>query len=150
MGERLGAEIAGGVVGGAVFFAGWGLAKLLTAPFRHSHKAMKNELHASQERVSQTRTVTKTCFFFQATQNTQEYDQYDISNLIEADQKWKADAPRRQADAELNMVFAHAREQQIQAEGGYPWQRQAAWDAEKARKQAIRKEKGWIVALFAK
>jgi hypothetical protein len=156
MSHKLGAEIAGGVIGGAVFLAGVGLAKLVTSPFRCAH----DELEASKARMAQPvvffRHVRHEVVIQRANINVidmgtvEEYDPYDIGNLVDADLKWKADAPRREAEAALNQVFTQAREKQTQAEGGYPWQRQAAWDAEKARKQALRKEKGWLGALLSK
>jgi hypothetical protein len=165
MGHKYGAEIAGAAVGGAVFLAGVGIAKLITAPFRGSHGAVRGELADSRARMAQPVVIVhheqREVFIHQSTRGRQqpavidmgtveEYDEFDIGNMIDADRRWKADAPRRQADATLNAVFAQAREQQIQAEGGYPWQRQAAWDAEKARKQQLRKEKGLIGSLFSK
>jgi hypothetical protein len=159
MGHRLGAEIAGAALGGVVFMAGWGIAKLITAPFRGTHRGICNQLQDSNSRMTEHTVIREQrAFFIQGRVDNnvidmgevEEFDQYDVNNLVEGDRRWQAGASRRAATASVNAAFAQAYEKQIQDDGGYPWQKQARVDAEKERRAQLRKDHGLIGSLFAK
>jgi hypothetical protein len=160
MSKRIKDDIEGALVGAAagaaVFYGIRGLAKLVTAPFRSSH----HELNNSHARLSQHTVVTHHRevreVYIRKEPTTidmgevEQYDPYDINNLVQAQKQFNNNQARIQERQNINNFYHQLHEKQVAAEGGYPWQQQARAEAKTARKAQVRKEKGIIASWFTK
>lgn len=154
------AEITGAALGGVAFMAGVGIAKIITAPFRAC--SPKNELEASHVRVAhhvhiqqeyqevhiRTQPRIEPTTIDMGT--VEEYDPYEVNNLVTAQRQWDQNQEQIRKQQNFNNFCRQNQERQWEQQGGSPAQFLQEAMAKAERKEKARKEKGIIASWFTK
>jgi hypothetical protein len=153
--------VVGAAAGAAVFYGIRGLAKLIAAPFTRT----KHELDHSHARLSHqtvivhNREVREVYIRNEPTtqHNTtidmgeiEQYDPYDINNLVSAQNQWDQNQERIRQEQNFNTFCTNNLHRQWEREGGSPAQKFQQAINKANRKAQVRKEKGIISSWFTK